>query len=212
MNDIAMSDFVEDATLEEAADDAAWASIQTPFSVEQLTNFLSDIERLYRINPMLEFKSWKATGNNSYSFSGKNISQDPEFEFDVNLTVIKQEHGYFIEYDKGIKSSTELKIEQAETGSTLTITDRYDRLPAEERENHIAEVDKSLVIWAKYLQRFFVMWQRWSKFSLWRWYMRRVWQPMKPTARRITYMLLWISVVEVALILLGVGIYFSEYA
>jgi len=35
---------------------------------------------------------------------------------------------------------------------------------------------------------------------------------MKPTARRITYMLLWISLVEIALLTLGVGIYFFEYA
>jgi hypothetical protein len=42
--------------------------------------------------------------------------------------------------------------------------------------------------------------------------MRRVWQPMKPTARRISYMLVWISLFEIALIALGVAIYFSEYA
>jgi hypothetical protein len=35
---------------------------------------------------------------------------------------------------------------------------------------------------------------------------------MKPAGRRITYMLLWITVVEFALIALGVGIYFVEYA
>ena len=34
---------------------------------------------------------------------------------------------------------------------------------------------------------------------------------MKPTARRITYILLWITVVEIALIALGVAIYFVEY-
>jgi hypothetical protein len=42
--------------------------------------------------------------------------------------------------------------------------------------------------------------------------MRRIWQPMKPSARRITYMLLWISLAEVALIALGVAIYFVEFA
>ncbi len=41
--------------------------------------------------------------------------------------------------------------------------------------------------------------------------MKRVWQPMKPSGRRITYMLLWISLVEIALIALGAGIYWSEY-
>ena len=34
---------------------------------------------------------------------------------------------------------------------------------------------------------------------------------MKPTARRITYTLLWITVVEMALIALGAAIYLVEY-
>lgn len=31
------------------------------------------------------------------------------------------------------------------------------------------------------------------------------------TGRRVTYMLLWITLIEVALITLGVGLYFSEF-
>ncbi|MEJ2181219.1 MAG: hypothetical protein P8Y28_12500, partial [Gammaproteobacteria bacterium] len=103
------------------------------------------------------------------------------------------------------------KIEPAPQGSKLTITDYYERLPAEEREQHLHEVDKSLVVWANYLQRYLITWSRWSRFAPWRWYMRRIWQPMKPTARRITYSLLWITVVEIALIALGVAIYFVEF-
>ena len=67
------------------------------------------------------------------------------------------------------------------------------------------------MVWAEYLQRYLLMWVRWRRFGMWRWYMRRVWQPMKPASRRITYILLWISVVEIALIALGVAIYFIEY-
>jgi len=208
MNDLTLPAAMNDTEIE----DAAWAAIEMPFTVEALTNFCDDIERLFRINPMLEFKSWKAIDKDTFAVSGRNISHEIPFDFEFELRVTRRPDGCLIEYDKGIKSSTELKIEKSDMGSKLTITDRYERLPIEERESHMGEVDKSLVTWANYLQRFIHMWQRWSKFKLWRWYMRRVWQPMKPTARRITYMLLWISVVEVALILLGVGIYFAEYA
>ena len=192
--------------------DSAWASINTPLSVDELKDFCRDIIRLYRINPMLEFKETKVIGENEYSFSGKNISHETAFDFEFNLKVRETDNGFEVIYDKGIKSSTELSIETAESGSKLTITEHYDRLSVAERKTHLGEVDKSLTNWAEYLQRFIIMWKKWSRFGLWRWYMHAVWQPMKPTARRITYMILWITVVEVALITLGVGIYFSEFA
>ncbi len=195
-----------------AMEDAAWASVQTPLSVEALSEFCADIERLIRINPMLEFKCWENRGGGVYFISGKNSSQETPFNFETAFSVTKLADGYQIAYDSGIKSSTEIKIEASDSGSKLTIIDRYDRLPVEQREQHLGEVDKSISTWAEYTQRYILMWQRWSQFGLWRWYMRRIWQPMKPSGRRITYMLLWISVVEVALILLGVGIYFAEYA
>ena len=209
MNEMTLPSSVDETTTQE---DAAWASIETNMTVEELTEFCTDIERLFRINPMLEFKYWNAVGDDKYATSGRNISQETPFNFEFELTVSPRPDGCVIEYDNGIKSSTELKIEKSDNGSKLTITDRYERLPTEERENYLHEVDKSLVTWANYLQRFIMMWQRWSKFKWWRWYMRRIWQPMKPTARRITYMILWISLVEVALILLGVGIWFAEYS
>jgi hypothetical protein len=207
-----MSDLsTNEPSAENAENDSAWASVITPLSAEALIEFCADTERLFRINPMLVFTEWEQTSENSFSFSGENSSQEKAFEFEFGLTVSKLDDGYRIEYDKGIKSSTVFKIEAAEQGSKLTITDRYDRLPASERESHLHEVDQSIVIWAEYLQKFCISWNSWSKFALWRWYMRRIWQPMKPTARRITYMLLWITVVEIALLALGAGVYFNEF-
>jgi hypothetical protein len=194
------------------AEDAAWAAVNTPLSVNDLKTFCLDVERLFRINPMLEFKSFKSLGDNRYSMVGRNISKEGAFDFDVSFKVSALEDGLKIDYDNGIKSGTKVKIEDAPTGSKLTITDFYEALPAEEREKHLDLVDRSLVRWAEYLQRFLVMWSRWHRWTPWRWYMRRVWQPMKPMARRITYMLLWISAVEVALIALGVAIWFLEYS
>jgi hypothetical protein len=195
-----------------AIEDAAWASTNTPLTVSALNEFCTDIERLFRINPMLEFERWDSRGKNHFSFSGRNISQEQPFDFQFELSVSKLDDGIRIDYDKGIKSSTTFTIEPAPQGSKLTITDCYERLPVEERSAHMREVDKSLALWAQYLQEYLINWRRWSRFRLWRWYMRRVWQPMKPAGRRVTYMLLWITVVEIALIALGVTIYFVEYA
>jgi len=195
----------------EASEDAAWAAINTPLAPNSLKDFCRDIERLFRINPMLEFKKWKSLGNDRYFFSGRNISQEEPFEFEFELQVKELADGLRIDYSQGVKTSTIIKIEAAEQGSKLTITDNYDGLSEEERKSRLGEVDKSLITWLHYLQKFLILWQRWSRFGWWRWYMRRIWQPMKPAGRRITYMLLWISVVEIALILLGTGIYWSEY-
>lgn len=203
-----MSEMSSPVTAEE---DAAWASIATPLSVANLKEFCADTERFFRINPMLEFSKWESTGKNGYVFAGKNISQENPFEFEYELTVSELEDGFRFDYDKGIKSSTILKIEEDPNGSKLTITDQYDRLPATEREAHMHEVDKSIVIWAQYLQKFLINWKTWSRLGVWRWYMKKIWQPMKPSARRITYMLLWITVIEIALIVLGGAIYFIEF-
>jgi hypothetical protein len=212
MSDLSTNDSsTNEPSAQNAENDSAWASVITPLSVEALMEFCADTERLFRINPMLVFTKWEQTSENSFDFSGENSSQDKAFEFEFGLTVSKLDDGYRIDYDKGVKSSTVLKIEAAEKGSKLTITDHYDRLPASERESQLHEVDQSIVIWAEYLQKFCISWNSWSKFALWRWYMRRIWQPMKPTARRITYMLLWITVVEIALLALGAGVYYNEF-
>lgn len=195
-----------------AAEDAAWASVNTPSSVEALKAFcLEDVERLFRINPMLEFSKWEKIGEGRYHFAGKNISQETPFQFDIELQVTPLADGLQVDYTGGIKSSTIFKIEAGEQGAKLTIIDRYDGLSEADRQQHLGEVDKSIITWAHYLQRYLLDWQRWSRFGLWRWYMRRVWQPMKPMARRITYILLWITVVEIALIMLGAAIYFIEF-
>jgi len=195
-----------------AANDSAWASVNTPLSAAELKNFCRDIIRLYRINPMLEFKESKIISDNEFLFSGSNISHETPFDFEFNLTVKETGTGFEINYDKGIKSKTIFVVEEAETGSKLTITDYYDRMSEQERKSHLGEVDKSLVNWAEYLQRYIVMWKKWRWLGFWRWYMNKVWLPMKPTARRITYMIWWITLVEVSLIALGVGIYFAEFA
>lgn len=195
-----------------AAQDAAWAAINTPLSCEELLDFCQDVERLLRINPMLEFSSWEKLSNNSYHLKAKNISQTPAFEVDTTLQLEHQEDGLTIHYTGGLKSRTVIKIEPSGQGSKLTITDDYSGLSEDAREQRLGEVDRSLVTWAEYLQRFLIMWKRWSRFGLWRWYMRRIWQPMKPSGRRITYMFWWITLVEIALIALGAAIYWAEYA
>ena len=193
------------------AEDAAWASFRTPLSETELRTFCDDVERLFRINPYLEFSQWQETGPGQYHFSGKNISQDPAFEFAMDLRVEPLEDGIRVHYSQGLKSSTTFKVEPDSQGSQLTIIEDYSNSPEKERQERLHEVDRSLVKWANDLQAYLVHWRQWSRFGLWRWYMRRIWQPLKPMSRRIVYIMLWITVVEIALIILGAAIFWVEY-
>ena len=192
-------------------EDSAWASVNTPLSIDELKTFCQDTERLFRINPMLEFSQWKKLADNKYHMLVKNISQETPFELETELHVESQDNDITIHYSNGLKKKTVFKFEPSEQGSKLTIIDDYAGLSEEDRQSRLHEVDKSLVNWADYLQRFLMTWHRWSGFTLWRWYMRGIWQPMKPMGRRITYILLWITVAEVFLIALGAVIYYVEY-
>lgn len=194
------------------AQDAAWVAIATPLSPDQLVSFCQDVERLLRINPFLEFESWRQT-EGGFHWRGRNISQQPAIEFDLTLRVTPLKDGLRIDYEGGLKRSTTIRVEAEESGSgsRLTIVDDYSGVSPEEQATRINEVDRSLTTWGQDLWRYLQRWHRWSRIAPWRWYMQRVWQPMKPSARRITYMLLWITLVEIALIALGAGIYWAEF-
>ena len=202
---------MNDTVIPVDSEDAAWATLQTPLSKTQLKDFCQDVERLFRINPYLEFTQWRQLGENRYYASGRNISQEPAFEFDHELTVKQLPQGIQVDYSQGLKTSTRFVIENGGKASKLTIVDDYSGTPQAEREERLKEVDKSLVKWASDIQAYLTLWQRWSWLGPWRWYMHRVWQPLKPTGRRIVYMLMWITQVEIALIALGIGIYWAEY-
>lgn len=199
--------------------DAAWAILHTPMSEIELNQFCQDIERLFRINPMLNVEKWQALSPNRYYFAGQNISQKPPFDFELIMTVEQSPNNIQIHYEQGLKTRTTFVIEPVSSQqnatdppqSKLIITDFYGGLPEAERAQQLHEVDKSISVWANDLQQYLLNWKKWSQYGLWRWYMRHIWQPMKPMGRRITYILFWMTVVELAFIFLGTALYYLEY-
>lgn len=174
--------------------------------------FCQDVYRLFRINPYLKFSKWQQLSENRFHLEVSNSSTSPELLLNLDIQIIHTSDGLCIHYDQGIKSSTRLKIKSEDQGtSSLTIIDSYDRLNLDERKQRLNEVDKSLIKWAEDIQQYIVQWNRWSKVFLYRWYMKHVWQKMDPSARRISYMLIWITLVETSLIILGAAIYIIEY-
>ena len=190
-----MNENSENNPTETGSDNSAWAGLNTTLTTHDLLEFCTDIERLFRINPYLEFSSWEQTSPQNASISITNISNDEPFSLDSDISISKLDDGFRIEYSDGIKSSTRFKVEPSDTGALLKIIDEYHDID-ETNEAAIKQVDKSIVAWAKDLQEYIFKWQRWKWLAPWRWYMRGPWQRMKPPARRITYMLFWITFAE----------------
>ncbi len=187
------------------SEDVAYVRVATPLSIKDLHDFCGDLERLYRINPMLEFTKWQKIGNKHYYLQANNLSNGQEIATEIYQE--ETDEGFKITYSEGLKAATFIKMEKSEQGTTLVIIDDYNRLSKAERTQRLAEVDHSLEYWGQELYRYLHNWQRWHWFPPFRWYMRRVWQPMKPSARRITYMLIIITLFELIAFLMIVGLW-----
>ncbi len=188
------------------ATDAAWVVIDTPLGPDALAEFCRDLERLYRINPYLEFRSWRRTNPDAFATVFRNLSNHREF--DLKLAYERDSaRGFTVHYSPGIRRSTRFEIESAPGGSQLRITDDYSGAVSPDT----SEVDRSLHAWGVALREYVLREQRWGWCPPWRWYMRRVWVPMKPAARRITFIILLITLAEIALIALVMAIYWAEH-
>ena len=144
-----------------AAGDASWVRIDTPLNLPALRDFCADIERLLRINPYLEFQTWRRTGVDSYLATYRNLSNRQSVALEMSVER-DSEDVFSLVYRDGIKARTRCTLEPTAAGSRLTITDDYSRLPEAER------------------------------------------------ARRITYILLLLTIAEIALISLGALVYWLE--
>ena len=110
-------------------EDAAWVEITTALSVADLRGFLNDIERLYRINPLLEISAFEATGGSTYRFAAHNLSNGRQI--DLVLAVTQSETAVEVRYSDGVKVSTSFRAEPAEGGARLLVTDVYGRVSQE---------------------------------------------------------------------------------
>ena len=183
-------------------EDKAWVEFKTPISKDQLLEFCSEIERLLRINPYLTDIEWENISQEQNRFSALNHSQEPAFEIQTNVQIEKDSDSVIAHYSDGLKLSTTFSVEEDVLGSKLTITEHYRYLSDQEYEKHFHEIDKSLSKWAEEIQTYIMQWHKWSWFAPWRWYKEYVWLQMKPAARRISYILILVSIAETALIIL----------
>lgn len=189
--------------------DAAWVSLSTPFPPDVLGDISRDVEALFRVNPYYYFDSWRRTGPDSFHAELENHSNKTRQSLEMNV-MPGPGHGLTITYSGSIKKRTVFTIEATREGSRMTITDDYDLLPPAEREKRRSEVDLSLKAWGESLRLYFLRIKRWSWLPGWHWYLRRVWIPMKPSSRRIVWLIYLITVAEFFFFLFVLLIYVLE--
>jgi hypothetical protein len=189
--------------------DAAWVTVETPLAADALLAFCrEDVERLFRINSMLRFEEWRHTAENEHHVHLRNLVNDRELETGLHVEMLAD--GVRVTYDSGLKTATAFRVEAAEGGALLVVTDDYSGTPLEERAARTGEVDPSLVQWGHDLHRYLARWNRWSRLAPWRWYMTRFWQPMTPLARRVVFLLIVITAMEFAVFLMVLAIFVLE--
>ena len=184
--------------------------IDTPLGLAELRLFCGDVERLYRINPYLEIQAWQALGEEGFSVSWRNLSNDQAATL-VLRREPESENAFSVAYSQGIKRRTRFLLEAAPEGSRLVLTDDYSGVSEGERVSRIAEVDKSLSAWGWALHAHLRREHRWGSNPLWRWTMCRFWLPMRPAARRIAMLIVLASLAEFVFFLLVALIWWIEH-
>jgi len=190
--------------------DAAWARVPTAYRPEDLARELADAEVLLRLNPYYYFSTLKKTGPKTYHAEFQNHSNEQAVTADVDVETAPG-GGITLNYRRGVKKRTIFSIEPSESGSTLIVTDDYSGTPEAERREKESEIDKSLTAWATAVQTYLARLKRYSRLPGWRWYIRRIWIPMKPSARRIVWLLYLITAVEFFFFCFIVAIWWVEH-
>ena len=190
-------------------EDFARLVIDTPFDAAWLRDFLSDPERVLRINPLMEFSTFERTGERSWRMAGRNLAN--ERDFDVSFLAEPRGDGMRLVYDGWLKTATEFGIEPGEgEGFRLVITDDYSGVSEAEREQRLDEVDTSFMQWGYAIHKYLGNWKRWSWLPGWKLYMQRFWQRMKPSARRVSFMVIVVTAMEFVLFLFVFAIFWLE--
>lgn len=189
--------------------DVAWVRVPTLFTPAELARHCSDTEVLFRINPYLYFRKWTETGPGRFHIEAQNQSNNQMLSLDLTRTAT-DDNGFEIRYDSGLKRRTVFLFEPTAQGCTLVVADDYGHLSEEERKTREAGIDRSLVAWGVGLGTYLARLRRWSWLPGWRTYMRRLWIPMTPSARRIVWLLYLIAVVEFLFFLFVLLIYVVE--
>lgn len=185
-------------------EDLARAETLLPLSPEAAFAFLSRVELVFRLNPLLAIDRW-TPAEWGFRYEGLNESNGQAMAVSVRVAIAPAERQVCLHYDNGLKRGTDMRIEPAEAGARLVVIEHYPRI-AEADDPRVAEVDKSLVPWVAALHRHLLARRRWAWLPGWVWWQEGFLPKLKPAQRRIARLLVWTGVLEFALFLVLVAV------
>lgn len=205
-----------------SSQDAAWVNVDTPFTAALLFDFISDAERLFRLNPYLEVHAWQSAQRRVAEGGRIHLKYLNEMngmarELDVTVSDFQAGVGYTLNYSEGLKRATEIKVEAKGQGAELLIKDWYHAVEdqpdetAEAKEARLAEADRSLTPWGVAIRQHLLSLKRWNWLPFYRPMRERFWFTMAPRNRRISRLIIWITALEFFAFLFVFLIYWIEY-
>ena len=97
-----------------SSQDAAWVNVDTTLTQAQLFEFITNAERLFRLNPYLDAQVWQSdqrcvTEGGRIHLKYLNEMNGVARELDMTVSEFKPGIGYTLNYSAGLKRATEIK-------------------------------------------------------------------------------------------------------
>lgn len=193
----------------EVHEDRARAETHIPLSPDALFEFVTDIERLLRLNPHLDIETWQR-GPDGGRFTALNEINGRRIETAIRVETKRATRSIVLSYADGLKRATTLAVEDDDGhGCRLVVTEHYPVI-VDEKDPRVAEVDRSLIPWVSAIRRHLLARARWSWLPGWHWWHERFLPGMAPRQRRIVRMIVWVSLLEFVVFLFVAAIFWLE--
>lgn len=193
-------------------DNSAWVTLEIPAPPDELMVFLQNTERLFRLNPYLDIRNWVGyTDEKKFHLEALNEMNGVTYDLDIELEA-QEDRRLFLRYSHGLKATLEVFVQTATdpNKSVLTLREHYHQTTPELQKQQLKEIDHSLIPWGNSLRTYVQGLRRWNWFWPYRWYHGKFWLKMRPTHRRITRMLVWVTLLEFVVFLFVFIIYWLE--
>lgn len=170
-------------------------SLDLDLDPKETLRLLSDIDRLFRLDPKWEVREVKPGADDE---TGTTVEVDlvddlTEKDYRDRLQVKRRPGELEIAYKEGWKKLTRIQVEPRERGSRIHLTEEYT-LPDDVRAGHIEHLGREQIQWLKSIGQYLRLYETATPYRrIMRRIMNRIWLPMTPSQRRIALIIIAIQ-------------------